>query len=57
MWREKIPTEKRETPLIFHNFFSVLEIFWNTKAFPHEIFRYCDTKDFPRKIVKLPYYA
>ena len=37
--------------------FSVLEIFWKTKAFPHEVFRYCETKRFPRKTEKLLYYA
>ena len=37
--------------------FSVLETFWKTKAFPHEVFRYCETKRFPRKTEKLRYYA
>ena len=27
------------------------EIFWNTEVFPNEIFWYCETKNFERKVV------
>ena len=37
--------------------FSILENFWNTTAFLHELFRYCETKNLRRKIVKLPHVA
>ena len=44
-------------PPFYPQTFSVLEIFWKTNAFHHEVFRYCETKRFPRKIVKHPYLA
>ena len=27
------------------------EIFWYTEVFPNEIFRYCETKNFERKVL------
>ena len=36
-WDKKISTEKRDTPFL-SIFFSVLENFWNTKAFPTKFF-------------------
>ena len=44
------------TPPTYSKTFSVLELFWKTKAFPHEVFRYCETKSSSWKIVKVPYF-
>ena len=35
--------------------FAKPEIFWNTEMFPHEYFRYSETKKCQQKIVKSPY--
>ena len=53
VWK-KFSTEKRDTPLSHAKNFSVPEIFWYTEVFPNEIFRYCETKNFERKVVIPP---
>ena len=35
------------------NIFSIPDFFWNTERFLYEFFRYCETKNFQRKIVIL----
>ena len=53
---EKVSPENRGTPLSYPQFFSCAEIFWKTKVFPHDVFRHCETKKFPRKIVVPPFF-
>ena len=55
-WDKKTSTEKRHTPLLIHELSPYLN-FLKTKAFPHEVFRYCETKRFPRETENLLYYA
>ena len=56
IWDQKTSTDKRDTPYLFKNFFRT-GTFQKDKSVPQLNFRYCDIKSFPRKFVKLPYYA
>ena len=52
-WDKKFSTENLDTPspaLLSINF-SIPETFWNTEGFLYEMIRYCETKQFWRKIV------
>ena len=50
---KKFSPEKRDTPSSLSDAlnFSIPEIFWYTEVFPNENFRYCETKNFERKVV------
>ena len=55
VWDKKISTENRDNPPppSYPQNFSIPENFRNTKAFFNEMFPYCETKQFRRKIVML----
>ena len=50
LWYKKLSTEKRDTPS-YPYFSSIPEIFWNTKGFRRDVFRYYETRNFRWKIM------
>ena len=55
-WDKKTSTAKRDNPFLSINSFRT-RTFLKDKSVPHEVFRYCETKWFPRKTEKLLYYS
>ena len=49
--RQKSSDRKSWYPLLMLKNFSIPEIFWYTELLPNKIFRYCQTKNFERKVV------
>ena len=49
--RQKTVRQNRDAPSSYARNFSIKELFWNTKVFCNEKFRYSATKTFRRKIV------
>ena len=56
IWDQKTSTENRDTPFLFIKFFRT-GTFQKDESVPKLIFRYCEIESFPRKIVKLHYFA
>ena len=50
-WDKDFLTEFSDIP------FLCIKFFWFTEVFPNEIFRYCETKNFERKVVLPPSFA
>ena len=55
--RQSFPDEKTWYPPCYPWFFSTSETFWNTRGFPHEVFRHCEAKTFSWKKIlpAIPY--
>ena len=56
LWDKKISTESRDIPSSYPLKFSITESSLYTEVFPIELYRYCETKNFQRKIMVSPSY-
>ena len=53
--RQKIINRKFWSLFFIRKFFRYPNFFWNTEVFAHEIFWYCETKNYQQKLVKSPH--